>query len=176
MASALLEIGTVCRPHGLRGELRVKLHDPGSSALEAVRVLWTEKDSEHPQKWSVKWCRGESNGFFIVAVDGIIDRTAAEALTRHKLLVARNELPALEPGEFYLADLPGCEAQLGDGTRVGIVTDVVGFGAQPQLLIERPDRAPALVPIVDEILTAYDPERRLVVIAPPDGLLDLDRN
>ena len=96
MSRSLLEIGTVCRPHGLRGELRVKLHDPSSDALSVIEHLWTEKDREQPQQWHVKWCRGEANGFFVVAVDGIGDRTAAEALTRQKLLADRAELPNLD--------------------------------------------------------------------------------
>lgn len=174
MSRSLLEIGTVCRPHGLRGELRVKLHDPGSAALDVVEHLWTEKDRDPPKQWRVKWCRGETNGFFIVCVDGIGDRTAAEALTRQKLLADRAELPELESGEFYLADLPGCEVQTVAGERVGIVAEVLGFGAQPQLVIERSDRDAALIPIVPEIFKSYDAECRLVVIEPPAGLLDLD--
>ncbi len=174
MSRSLLEIGSVCRPHGLRGELRVKLHDPSSDALDVVEHLWTEKDHETPQQWRLKWCRGEANGFYVVAVDGIADRTAAEALTRQKLLADRAELPKLDAGEFYLADLPGCEVQTVTGERVGVVAEVLGTGAQPQLLIERIDRDAALVPIVPEIFTSYDAERRVVLIDPPAGLLDLD--
>ena len=147
MSRHLLEIGSVCRPHGLRGELRVKLHDPTSSALEAAKHLWTVKDKE-----------------------------PAESLTRQKVLIDRVELPKLEPGEFYLADLPGCEVKTADGEHVGVVADVMSIGAQAQLVIHRLDREPAWVPIVPEILTGYDAERRLVVIEPPAGLLDLDRN
>ena len=174
MSRSLLEIGSVCRPHGLRGELRVKLHDPSSDALDVVEHLWTEKDHETPQQWRLKWCRGEANGFYVVAVDGIADRTAAEALTRQKLLADRAELPKLDAGEFYLADLPGSEVQTVTGERVGVVAEVLGTGAQPQLLIERIDRDAALVPIVPEIFTSYDAERRVVLIDPPAGLLDLD--
>ena len=174
MSRSLLEIGSVCRPHGLRGELRVKLHDPSSDALDVVEHLWTEKDHETPQQWRLKWCRGEANGFYVVAVDGIADRTAAESLTRQKLLADRAELPKLDAGEFYLADLPGCEVHTVTGERVGVVAEVLGTGAQPQLLIERIDRDAALVPIVPEIFTSYDAERRVVLIDPPAGLLDLD--
>lgn len=176
MSRHLLEIGSVCRPHGLRGELRVKLHDPTSSALEAAKHLWTVKDKEPARQWRVKWCRGESGGFHIVCVDGVTDRTMAESLTRQKVLIDRVELPKLEPGEFYLADLPGSEVKTADGEHVGVVAEVMSIGAQAQLVIHRLDREPAWVPIVPEILTGYDAERRLVVIEPPAGLLDLDRN
>ena len=46
MSRSLLEIGSVCRPHGLRGELRVKLHDPSSDVFDVVEHIWTEKDRE----------------------------------------------------------------------------------------------------------------------------------
>ncbi|MBL8633548.1 MAG: 16S rRNA processing protein RimM [Myxococcales bacterium] len=174
MSRSLLEIGSVCRPHGLRGELRVKLHDPGSDALDAIEHIWTEKDSEAPQMWRLKSFRGEANGFFVLTVDGISDRTAAEALTRQKLLAARDELPALESDEFYLVDLIGCEVQTVSGERVGIISEILNFGAQPQLSIARDERESALVPIVTNIFISYDSERRLVVVDPPVGLLDID--
>ena len=107
MSRSLLEIGSVCRPHGLRGELRVKLHDPSSDALDVVEHLWTEKDREKPQQWRVKWCRGEANGFYVVAVDGIADRTAAESFTGQKIIADRAETPKIDAGEGLCARLPG---------------------------------------------------------------------
>jgi ribosomal 30S subunit maturation factor RimM len=35
-----VEIGVVARAHGIRGEVRVHLHNPGSTALEEVEVLY----------------------------------------------------------------------------------------------------------------------------------------
>ncbi|HNI59390.1 MAG TPA: ribosome maturation factor RimM [Pseudomonadota bacterium] len=175
MSRTLLEIGAVCRPHGLRGELRVKLHDPASNALDMATHLWTEKEAERPKQWQITSCRGESNGFFVVSVSGIADRTAAEALTRQKLLMERADLPELEPGEFYLADLPGCEVLTTDGERVGVVQEVMTVGAQPQLVIARPPRESALIPAIPEFLASFDADRRQVVISPPAGLLDLDQ-
>lgn len=174
MSRALLEIGAVCRPHGLRGELRVKLHDPASAALDAATHLWTEKSPAPPKQWRIQSCRGEANGFFVLSVEGISDRTAAEAITRQKLLIERAELPALEPGEFYLADLLGYEVLTTDGERVGVVQEVMNFGAQPQLVVARPPRESALIPCIPEFLASFDSERRQVVISPPAGLLDLD--
>lgn len=175
MSHSLLEIGSICRPHGLRGELRVKLHDPGSDALDVIEHIWTEKDCEAPRKWRLKSFRGEANGFFVLAVDGISDRTAAEALTRQKLLADREELPELESDEFYLVDLIGCEVQTISGERIGVVSEILSFGVQPQLSITREDRESALVPVVPEIFISYDAARRLIAIDPPAGLLDLDR-
>ena len=35
-----VEIGVVARPHGVRGELRVHLHNPESTALDAAEEVW----------------------------------------------------------------------------------------------------------------------------------------
>lgn len=175
MSRELLEIGAVCRPHGLRGELRVKLHDPASSALSVAEHLWTEKPPEGPRRWQLTSCRGEPNGFYVVSLAGVADRTAAEALTRQKLLMERSELPALDPGEFYLADLVGCEVVTMSGERIGVIAEVLSFGAQPQLVIARPPRESALVPAIPEFLSSFDPARRLLTVDVPVGLLDLDQ-
>ena len=35
-----VEIGFVARAHGIRGEVRVHLHNPASTALDDAEVLW----------------------------------------------------------------------------------------------------------------------------------------
>ncbi|HMU38192.1 MAG TPA: ribosome maturation factor RimM [Pseudomonadota bacterium] len=174
MSSHLLELGVVCRPHGLRGELRVKLHNAASTTLESAAHVWTQKPSEPPQAWPLERCRGESQGFFVLSVDGIADRTTAEQLTGARLLVSKAELPDLEADEFYLSDLLGCEVVTSAGEKIGVAREILSLGAQPQLVIERPPRESALLPVIPEFVSSFDAERRVIVVTPPDGLFDLD--
>ncbi len=45
--------------------------------------------------------------------------------------------------------------------------------AQRRLVVARPEGAPVLVPLVDELVLAVDDEARTVAVALPAGLLDL---
>ena len=48
----------------------------------------------------------------MVRFEGINDRTAAEGLVHQELLVAADDLPELEEGEFHLLDLQGLNVYL----------------------------------------------------------------
>lgn len=175
MTGPFLEIGVVCRPHGLRGAVRVKLHDPASLALEFASQLWVEKSPDGFAKWRLLRHRREREGLFVLEIEGLSDRSAAGAWCGRKLFASRDDLPALEPGEFYLAELPGCEVLLEQGEKIGVVGGVSHALVTPHLVIERPGRAPALVPVISDFVLSYDAELRQLVITPPEGLLDIDQ-
>src|SRR5437899_2116750 len=98
---ALLPIGVVLRAHGVRGGVRVRMHDPASEALagvERVRVGGAERVVERASRDKAEW---------LVKLAGVDDRDAAEALRGLAVEVRRADLPRLDDGEFYLADLVG---------------------------------------------------------------------
>jgi 16S rRNA processing protein RimM len=65
----------------------------------------------------------------VVRIEGVDDRTAAEALNGVELFVDRAELAEPEEDEFYQADLVGLEARDPGGRVIGIVAAVHDFGA-----------------------------------------------
>lgn len=181
MSIELLQIGAVCRPHGLRGELRVRLHDPDSTALEGLAELWTGRDAGDTvrdvaglRKWRIKPARPQPDGTYLVILEGLADRSAAEGMRGQVLYARREALPQLDEDEVYFADLIGCRVVDLDGTEIGIAVAVQDIAGNPLLVVERRARAEALVPLVPQILVEVDLEARLLRIDPPEGLLDLD--
>ncbi len=77
--------------------------------------------------------------------------------------------------EVYVSDLVGCRVLTRDGSEVGIATEVQDFGGSPLLVVRRPQRPDALVPLVPEILLSVDLAGKVVQIDPPEGLLELDQ-
>jgi 16S rRNA processing protein RimM len=81
----------------------------------------------------------------IVRLEGIEDRSAAEALSGHVLTVERSSAPPLDENEWWAGDLEGCEVVDRD-RKVGIVCGLLELpscealevrtqGANEQLLI-----------------------------------------
>lgn len=97
------------------------------------------------------------------------DRTAAEALRGTGLTVARSELPALEEGEYYLADLIGLPVQLPDGTAIGQVVQVENFGAGDVAEIERPGGKRFMVPVRPEAVPEWNGDRLILDPAYAEG-------
>jgi 16S rRNA processing protein RimM len=181
MPMELLQIGVVCRPHGLRGELRVRLHDPASTALEGLVELWTGSDAGDAvpdgaglRKWRVKTARPQNEGFYLLTLEGLADRSGADGMRGQVLYAPREALPQLDDDEFYLADLVGCRVVDLSGQEIGLATAVQDIAGNPLLVVQRSQRAEALIPLVPQILVEVDLERRVLHIDPPEGLLDLD--
>lgn len=181
MTSELLQIGAVCRPHGLRGELRVRLHDPASQALEALHRVWMGPDRGDVlpdgaglREWRIRMVHGLEDGFYLLGLEGLTDRTLAEGLRAQRLYALRGELPVLDEDEVYVADLIGCRVLLGDGQEIGVAKAVQDIAGNPLLVVERIARPEALVPLVPAILKEVDLLHRIVRIEPPEGLLELD--
>lgn len=181
MSTPLLQIGAVCRPHGLRGELRVRLHDPTSTALEELDELFIGEDSGEAapeasrlRKWRITTARPQPDGFYLLSLEGLADRNGADALRGQVLYARRADLPELEDDEVYLADLIGCRVVDREGAEIGVATAIQDIAGNALLVVARPPRAEVLVPLVPQILVEVDLEGRVVRIDPPEGLLDLD--
>jgi 16S rRNA processing protein RimM len=161
LADARVEIGVVARAHGIRGEVRVHLHNPASTALEEAETLWVGE-----RAYAIEAARPVA-GAYLVALEGVADRNAAEALRGRPVSVARDDL-ALDEGEFLLADLVGCRVELPDGSDWGLVSGLE-LGPQDRLVIRQGD-IERLLPVVDEFLIDIDLEARRIVVDPPADL------
>jgi 16S rRNA processing protein RimM len=156
-----VEIGVVARAHGVRGELRIALHNPASTALDRAETLFV--GGRELAVESVRPVQGAA----LVLVAGVDDRDKADALRGQPVAVARDAIE-LDEEEFLLIDLVGCRVELRDGTGWGVVA-AVETGPQDRLVIHDGDIERQL-PVVDELLVDIDLEARRLVVDPPEGL------
>jgi 16S rRNA processing protein RimM len=76
-------------------------------------------------------------------------------------------LPPLAPGEFYVADLIGCQVRDVGGRDRGVVKQAFWNGSQDVLEIRDAAGNELLVPAAGEFLRSVDLSARLVVIEDP---------
>lgn len=180
-----LHIGTIRRAHGLHGQVKVALDNADSEVLEHLESLWTRAPGRAPvsdqevtadslRKWQMAEARGLENGIYLVTLDGVEDRTAAEALQLQEVYARRDELPELAEDEVYQSDLIGCQVFQSGRGQVGTVRAIEQMNGNFLLVVARPGREDALVPLVAEMITDIDLAAGRVEIDPPEGLLDLD--
>jgi len=103
----------------------------------------------------------------IVRFRGITDRTTAEALRGHRLIVTSEELPPLEPDEFYYKDVMGLPVHLPDGRFIGTVKDM--FHAATDILVINGPFGEHLVPVVEGFVLALGKDG-VIVDAERSGL------
>lgn len=126
----LLEVGRLVSAQGLQGELRL---NPLSDFPERFTVpgqRWL-KGRTGPAK-AVTLLSGRQlpgRELYVLRLEGVNDRSSAEALVGHALLVPASDRPPLGEGEFHLLDLVGLEVRLlADGGVIGRVTDLLHAG------------------------------------------------
>lgn len=151
----LLEVGRITKPHGLRGEVVVKLVSDRAGRLDPGAVLSTDRGDlvvrsarPHQDRW-------------IVAFEGLTTRERADEV---RGLVLRAE-PIDDPDELWVHQLVGATVVTTGGDTVGRCTGVIANPAADLIELD----GGALVPVV--FVVDHSPER--VVIDPPDGLFDL---
>jgi 16S rRNA processing protein RimM len=167
-------VGRIGRPHGVRGDVvvGVRTDEPELRFAPGSRL---DTDPAVVGPLTVAASRWHS-GDLLVRFAEIGDRTAAAELGGTWLLVESAELEALaDPDEFRDADLIGLRVQTVGGVEVGTVADVLHHG-QDVLAIDPAAGAGSsqiLVPFVKAIVPEVDLPGGVLVIDPPEGLLDL---
>ena len=115
----------------------------------------------------------DHSGRLLVSLAGIADRDSADALRGTLFLIDSSQVePSDDPDEFYDHELEGVEVTTIEGERVGVVGSVLHLPANDLLAVKTADGREVLVPFVREIVPSVG--RELIVIDPPEGLLDPD--
>lgn len=174
-AAELLEVGRLVAAQGLRGELRVLPMSDFPERFTRPGTRWLR--SRQGEVREVRLLSGRQlpgRELFVVRLEGCDDRSAAEGLVGHHLLVEASDRPPLEPGEFHMMDLVGLEVRLlPESTAIGRVTDLI-HGGNDLLEIALSDGGKRLlIPFVEAIVPEVHPDQGWIGLTPPPGLLEL---
>lgn len=170
---AMVSVGRIARPHGNAGRVVV---NPDTDFVEerfrpgnAVCVR-RAAGVERLVVRDVRFHRGRP----IVGFDGVETIPDAEALANLEVRASAEAPGGLPEDTFYYHELIGCRVETVDGRAVGTVVSVEGGGGAHRLVVED-DSTEVQVPLAAPICVRIDPRARLITLAPPEGLLDLNR-
>jgi len=163
MSTDRVLLGVVAAPHGVRGLVRIKSFTEDPMSVAAYGPLSDESGTKEYRVEALSAARGA----VLARIEGVADRTAAEALRGLRLYVERSALPEAGEREWYEADLVGLKAIGKDGRDWGKVTAFHDFGAGSVMEVS----GGVMLPFTDETVPEIDVEGGKVVIEPPAGLL-----
>ncbi|WP_419786570.1 ribosome maturation factor RimM [Pseudodesulfovibrio sp.] len=170
-----VSLGGVAKPHGIRGEFCIRSYADSPSIFLDVPALYLQEGGRPPKAFTVRSAR-EHKEFVLLTLDGVTDRDQAEALRGRTVLVREDDLPQLEEGEHYLYQMMGSRVVLEDGTEIGTLEHFYENAAQDTWVIVDGKEREILLPAVPEFVLDVDLDSGTIVIAPPEGLLDLYLN
>jgi 16S rRNA processing protein RimM len=170
---SLVLVGLVARAHGNKGQVIVNPEtDFPEARFRIGQRLFTRIAGEDPKERRIKAVRFQQ-GRPVIALEGIDTMDDAEALAGAELKIPETELGELPEGSYYHHELVGCEVHRQDGSVVGVVKGIEGPMNGSTLVVEG-RHGEVLIPLASEICVSIDPKRRVIVIEPPEGLVELN--
>ena len=176
LAVPYLAIARILRPQGRKGEVAAEILTDFPASFEKLRSAFLAAPGQAVRPVTVErtW---PHKGQMILKIAGIDSIESASRLRGIDLLIPWEQRALLPPHHYYLWELCGCRVVGGrEGQEIGTVTDVEPTAGVALLHVARCDeQGEVLIPLAQAICTRIDPETKIIVIDPPEDLLNLNR-
>lgn len=173
--TGFLAVACVLRPQGRRGEVLALSLSDFPARFENLRHAYLDQPPGAPVPVTVEdawWHKGK----VVLKLAGVDSISAAESLKGRYILIPQEEKIPLAAGQYYLWELEGCrvvvEEAAGERT-LGTVTGIERTGGADLLHVSDGSRE-VLIPLATAICKRIDPAGKLIVVDPPEDLLDLN--
>jgi 16S rRNA processing protein RimM len=157
-----VSVGRILSAHGLKGDLKVQPLTDFPSRFERGSRLWLDGSPVRVES------SRRQRGSVYLKLEGIDDRTAAEAL-RDKELQAPRPQAIYEKGRYYLHDIIGVEVFDEAGMLLGRLEDVMATGAN-DVFVVRGERGELLLPAIEDVIKEVDLRRKRITVELLPGL------
>ena len=155
-----IALAAIAGAHGVKGEVRLKLFTDSADNLSRHAKLIV--GGVERRLLSLR----DAGKTAVARIEGVGDRTSAEALRGTLIEIDRQALPPLEEGEYYHSDLIGLPCFDSAGAELGRVSAVENFGAGDLLEVEAANGRKSLIPFRPGIADLADGR----IILDPDFL------
>lgn len=162
----LLEIGTISRPHGIAGEVKVQTSPEYLGALDGVKRVYL---NDSPQPTRIQSYRPHQNAL-LLKLEGVNTRNDAEALRGIRVSIRARELPKLDEGEYYSHELIGLHIVDEAGQDIGELTEVLATGSNDVYVVKTNAGKELLLPAIQSVIRKIDLQARIINVVIPQGL------
>lgn len=172
---ALIRLGQIYRPHGVRGELKVAPETDDPTRFEALDALYVGPDERRVTRHritAVRYQETKRGITVILTLDGIADRGDAEVIAKQHVYAPEDALPPLDEDELFVHDLIGLDVVAEDGSAIGTLSNVLPMPAHDIYVVHRPGHAEQMIPAVDDFIVDIDLDAGRIVVRPIEGLLE----
>jgi 16S rRNA processing protein RimM len=171
-----LIVGTVQKPHGIKGELFVRLETDRPGAVFApgrALVLGDGKGRRSDAVLTIERARAFKGGMLVKAAEHTGRTPEMEELRGRTLLIPRSEAEAPAEDEVFYHDLLGMRVVTEAEGTIGVIAEVYDAPSGPLLSVTRDGGKELLIPFVRETIRRLDAAERVLELEVPAGLLDL---
>jgi 16S rRNA processing protein RimM len=170
-AETFILLGTITKPHGIQGELKVRPYTETPGNISQYRRLFLSADKGKSRAPYTNILTRVSGNAVILRLEECSTRNQAEQLSGMQIWLPSSDLLPIGEDEFYLYTLEGKQAKTVAGLILGKIKAIVCTSGQDILVIQDAQKE-YLVPLVRQFIVAIDEE--MVVFDLPPGLLEIN--
>ncbi|NOY52116.1 MAG: 16S rRNA processing protein RimM [Deltaproteobacteria bacterium] len=165
-----IEVGTVFRKHGIRGEVKVyPLTDSPRRFLDLEEVV-LEDPAGKRQKVRIDRVRFQKDRL-ILHFAGLDTLDEIEPFLKSRILIHRSQALPLGEGRYYHADIIGLAVVSEEGLDLGSVTEILETGSN-DVYVVRKGKKEILIPAIAEVVRKVDLARGEMIIHVMEGLFE----
>lgn len=162
------EIGFISNTHALKGEIKVRPYTENPKRFEELKQILIDFDG-NLVPYDIETVRYQKD-VVLLKLKTIDSIEQAEKLKNHYIKIPRKEAKELEEGEYFIADLIGCEVY--EKELIGILDDIFTAGAGDVYVIKRKGKKDLLLPGLDSVIKNVNLVSRRIDVEIPRGLED----
>ncbi len=171
-----MAVARIARPQGRRGEVAADILSDFPERFSGLKTVFLREAGGPPEPAQIEnaW---PHKGRIILKFAGVDSIDHAELLRGREVLIPRTERAPLGEHQYWVTDLEGCRVLVernGTTTEVGTVVGVDAAGGASVLRVES-TRGEVLIPLAQEICRRIDTESKIIIIDPPEDLLELNQ-
>ncbi len=162
-----LVIGKIIKPHGIKGEVSVKVLTDFSERFDTLEHIALGDDNSQTE-YTVKTTRWHKERV-LMTFAGISDRNAAETLRGLYLKIPVEEAMPLEPGVYYHYQLINLNVVTDTGEYLGRIAEIIETGANDVYVVQG-ETGEILLPVIEEVILSIDLKAEQVTVHLLEGL------
>jgi 16S rRNA processing protein RimM len=166
-----LKIGVITTTHGVRGEVKVfPTTDDAGRFLDLDEVMLCKNGkTENHEIENVKFFKNQ----VILKLSGITSMNDAELYRNWEIFIPREEGVDLEEDEYYQADLIGLTVYTEDGSKFGVLKEIIETGANDVYVVKTQTHGEVLIPAIKDCIIDVNIEEGHMTVHLMPGILDL---
>ena len=174
--SEIMPIGLLLKPHGIKGEITMQVD--ADIDLRELRCIVLDIDGIYVP-YFIDSVRPRSSESVLVTISDIDTEEKAQELCGKEVYALRADVPNADDaddaddGGFFLADLVGYNIETNENECIG---EIIAYddSTETVLIVVRSLAGKIYIPIADEFIDGIDPDKKVVMMDLPEGLIDLN--
>ena len=168
----LVLVGSVLRPHGVKGLLRIRSYAQSEKTFLNAGTVFLKTHLGETREHGVLSVSPHQR-IFLLKLKGLGSLEEAETYRGAAIFVKRGSLSRESDEEYFWHEIIGLQVYLKSGEYLGTIREVFPTGSN-DVFVLREGSAEILIPATHDVVREIDLERKRMIIDAMEGMLELN--